>query len=542
MVAYADLVLPDTTYLERYDCISLLDRPISDADGAGRRDPPAGGRARPRRARLPGRAARPRRAARPAGLGRRRRHAAVPRLCRLHRQPRARARHRPARRLARRGRRRSTARARRIPTSSSATSTTAASGSDDLPRAARYYKHGQPRLSRLGAARWASSPTPSRSCCSSIPRRCRVPPRRAGPRRGAAAGPSTARASRPISIRCRSGTRRSSRRRRSTRDDFPLHAITQRPMAMYHSWGSQNAWLRQIADAQLAVRASATPARALGLADDDWVEVELAPRPRSRVQVEARSTACNPTRSGPGTRSASAAAPGSWRRTRRKSNKGFLLNHLIADVTAEGRSTPTPIRSPARRRGTTCACASARRDARRRERAAVPAAAPSPKPTNARCATAPRMRNRAAAEQGTPNDRRCRRRRRRSSAWSSTSTPASAAMPARPAARNGTPAAIAGAADRRRSLRRGADGRLAQPRAQLRGRATARGSRRRVHFPRSCLHCETPACVTVCPTGASYKRAEDGIVLVDEDKCIGCKLCALGLPLRRARVRRRSTA
>src|SRR6202042_2141183 len=34
MVAYADLVLPDTTYLERHDCISLLDRPISDADGA----------------------------------------------------------------------------------------------------------------------------------------------------------------------------------------------------------------------------------------------------------------------------------------------------------------------------------------------------------------------------------------------------------------------------------------------------------------------------------------------------------------------------
>ena len=51
-----------------------------------------------------------------------------------------------------------------------------------------------------------------------------------------------------------------------------------------------------------------------------------------------------------------------------------------------------------------------------------------------------------------------------------------------------------------------------------------------VHFPRSCLHCETPDCVTVCPTGASYKRAEDGIVLVDAGKCIGCKLCSWACP------------
>ncbi|MDA0663797.1 MAG: 4Fe-4S dicluster domain-containing protein [Proteobacteria bacterium] len=55
-------------------------------------------------------------------------------------------------------------------------------------------------------------------------------------------------------------------------------------------------------------------------------------------------------------------------------------------------------------------------------------------------------------------------------------------------------------------------------------------SARTVHFPKSCLHCDNAPCVTVCPTGASYKRVDDGIVLVDESRCIGCKLCSWACP------------
>ena len=56
------------------------------------------------------------------------------------------------------------------------------------------------------------------------------------------------------------------------------------------------------------------------------------------------------------------------------------------------------------------------------------------------------------------------------------------------------------------------------------------GPTQTIHFPKSCLHCEDAPCVTVCPTGASYKRADDGIVLVNEDDCIGCGLCAWACP------------
>ena len=51
----------------------------------------------------------------------------------------------------------------------------------------------------------------------------------------------------------------------------------------------------------------------------------------------------------------------------------------------------------------------------------------------------------------------------------------------------------------------------------------------RLFLPLPCMHCEDPPCVAVCPTGASYKRS-DGIVMINYDKCIGCKYCISACP------------
>ncbi|NCF29746.1 MAG: 4Fe-4S dicluster domain-containing protein [Gammaproteobacteria bacterium] len=58
-----------------------------------------------------------------------------------------------------------------------------------------------------------------------------------------------------------------------------------------------------------------------------------------------------------------------------------------------------------------------------------------------------------------------------------------------------------------------------------------KASGRETSLPLMCQHCEDPPCVDVCPTGASFRRA-DGIVLVDKHSCIGCRYCMLACPFK----------
>jgi sulfite dehydrogenase (quinone) subunit SoeA len=117
----------------------------------------------------------------------------------------------------------------------------------------------------------------------------------------------------------------------ATVDDasFPMHAITQRPMAMYHSWGSQNAWLRQIHGYNKLYMARERGAK-LGIADDDWVWV-TSQIGRVKCQVKLME-GVNPdtvwTWNAIGKRS------GAWAldKDAPEARQGFLLNHLIADL------------------------------------------------------------------------------------------------------------------------------------------------------------------------------------------------------------------
>jgi anaerobic selenocysteine-containing dehydrogenase len=109
---------------------------------------------------------------------------------------------------------------------------------------------------------------------------------------------------------------------------YPLSAITQRPMAMYHSWDSQNSWLRQIHTHNYLFINGKT-ASAQGIADDDWIWVESM---HGRVRCMCRvSEAVEPGTVW--TWNAIGKARGAWHLApdANESKQGFLLNHLIAD-------------------------------------------------------------------------------------------------------------------------------------------------------------------------------------------------------------------
>jgi Fe-S-cluster-containing dehydrogenase component len=55
-------------------------------------------------------------------------------------------------------------------------------------------------------------------------------------------------------------------------------------------------------------------------------------------------------------------------------------------------------------------------------------------------------------------------------------------------------------------------------------------SKQQVFLPRPCMQCENPPCVSACPVGATYKRAPDGLVVIDYQKCIGCRYCMAACP------------
>ena len=113
---------------------------------------------------------------------------------------------------------------------------------------------------------------------------------------------------------------------------YPIHAITQRPAAMYHSWGSQNAWLRQIHGYNRLCMHRDLAAE-IGVDDDDWVHVESH---HGRIKAQVRTmTGCE--RNTVWTWNAIGKRRGAWNLEddAAEGEKGFLLNHLISELLPE---------------------------------------------------------------------------------------------------------------------------------------------------------------------------------------------------------------
>ncbi|MCM2336476.1 MAG: molybdopterin-dependent oxidoreductase, partial [Pseudomonas sp.] len=342
MVAYADLVLPDTTYLERFDAISLLDRPISDADGASDAirhpvlDPatqsPASGE-RPRDVRgfqsvlidlgarlgLPG-------LVNEDGSARYRdyadyitRHERAPGVGLLAGWRGANGEHE--------------AKGEPNPDQLQRYIDHGGFWRSELPHDARYYK-----MANRGYLDWAQkmgflghaepivlqlySETLQKFRLAAQGFGAHVPPAEHRERVATYFDPL------PIWYEPFEGAQIDNLDAR-----FPLSAVTQRPMFMYHAWGSQNAWLRQIA-ARNYLYLHPDTAQRHGIADEDWVTVTSH---HGRITAQAKFAA-NTQPDTVWTWNAIGKRKGAWKLAKDapEGRQGFLLNHLISDVTPSG--------------------------------------------------------------------------------------------------------------------------------------------------------------------------------------------------------------
>ena len=330
MVAYADLVLPDTTYLERWDCISLLDRPICDADGAADaiRQP----------------IIKPERDVRPfqdvlIDLGAR---LGLPGLVKPDGSPRY-----PG------GYPDYIVNHERAPGIGSLAGWRGANGGEigrgaanpdqlqryvenqcfwrhELPPEQRYFKHANRAYLEFAAKMgFIGKAEPIVLQLYSEPlQRFRL----AAEGHGAVQPPERDRARvrdyfDPIPMWYAPFEGEA-----IDAGAFPLHAVTQRPMAMYHSWGSQNAWLRQIHGANRLYMNHATAA-ALGIDDDDWVWI-FSHHGRVRGQVKLMAGVNRDT---VWTWNAIGKRSGAWNLApdAPEATRGFLLNHVISELLPE---------------------------------------------------------------------------------------------------------------------------------------------------------------------------------------------------------------
>lgn len=326
MVPYADLVLPDTTYLERHDCISLLDRPISDADG------PADSIRQP--------ILKPDRDVRPfqdvlIDLGAR---IGLPGLTAPDGSPlypggfpdyMARHERRPGVGMLagfRGANGKTSGKGAPNPRQLEAYIGNGCFWRDEIPREARYFKHlNKAYLDYAVAMGFLDKAEPivmqlyaeplQRFRLAAEGHGSRQPPDRLRARIKAAFDPL------PIWYAPFEGER-------VLEGEFPLHAVTQRPMIMYHAWDSQNAWQRQILSHNKLYlpRALAT---SLGIEEGDRVWVTSH---HGRIQAEAR-----PMEGVNGmtvwTWNAIGKRKGAWNLSpdAPEATRGFLLNHLITE-------------------------------------------------------------------------------------------------------------------------------------------------------------------------------------------------------------------